>query len=434
MAHAASGRGLDDLAARPNQTWNVWAFVLDMAMFTVAMSFISTTTVLPTFIGTLTDSEVIVGLAGGLTSGAWLLPQLAVASAVSRLPRKKPLMVRAAWVSRPFLVLLAIFIALFGRTLPELVLAVTLLTITLFFMIDAMVSIPWFDILARAFPHRIRGRVLGASQVVGAIGGIGAGVVVRYVLSEASPFAYPGNYASLFALAGIAFILGAVALCFIREPDPTVSQEQAPTIRQAIRSLPDMLVRDRAFRWLSIVRVLSGFVAISSTFFVLHATRNLGFAPEDAGLFVSAQVLGSLASGLLMGVIPDRWGPLKHIRTVIAVSAVPPLLALAAGPLSSLGGQSVMYLYLLLYFSLGIYTGSLGLPYFNWIFEHAEETRRPLYIGLSNTVTALVMLAPTLGGWIIRVMSYEAAFVASLGVALAALALSTRVPDTRKAT
>jgi len=92
----------------PDYSRNAKGFILSSGLFSVAMSFISATTVLPSFVAMLTNSEVLIGLSSSLMSGGWLLPQLFIASAVARLPHKRPLMVRAAWISRPLLLVLAL--------------------------------------------------------------------------------------------------------------------------------------------------------------------------------------------------------------------------------------------------------------------------------------------------------------------------------------
>jgi MFS family permease len=80
---------------------------------------------------------------------------------------------------------------------------------------------------------------------------------------------------------------------------------------------------------------------------------------------------------------------------------------------------------------LGIAAGSIGWPFFNWVLEHAREADRPVYIGMSNTLSALVMLAPTLGGWVAKTVSYPAVFALALCFGFAAWGLSSRLPDTR---
>ena len=413
-------------------TRNAWAFVLDMGLFHVAMNFLGSTTVLPSFVATLTESEVIVGLASGIMTGAWMLPQLFVASYVGRLRYKKPFILRTAFLSRPILFVLALVIWQFGSSAPTLTLVATLVLIFLFFAFDAVGSVPWFDLLARALPTRRRGRVQGLAQVLGGIGGLGAGAIVRYVLSDKSALPFPASYASLFAMGGSVLMVSASALFFIHEPEPKTRTDNVLGPREILRSLPRLVVRDRPFMRLIIVRLVSGFVGVASAFYVLNATRNLGFGPEDTGLFVSAQVVGGLAAGLGIGFVQDRWGPLVHIRLITLISVLPPIIALLSGPLAPILGEATIYLYLLVFFFVGFYMGNVGWPYFNWILEYAEESRRPLYIGTSNTLGALLMLAPTLGGWIVNVKSYTAAFWTAMAFAIVGLLMSLSVPSTRR--
>lgn len=415
----------------PHYAWNVWVFSIDVGLFHVAMSFFSSTTVLPSFITALGGSELVVGLAGGLMAGGWLLPQLFVASAVARSPRNKPLIMRGAWLGRPIFLVLALVVWLFGSRSPQLTLWFTLSSVFAFFLVDAVVSVPWFTFLGKAIPARRRGRVLGTAQVLGGLGGIAAGVVVRFVLHEGSPWSFPTNYAVLFGLGALLFLGNAVALSCLREPEAPPAGGDVPTVREVLVSLPGILAHDRPFLRLIVVRLLSGFVTLSSAFYVLHATSHLGFGPEATGLFVSSQVLGSLATGLVMGTLQDRWGPLVHIRAIIAASLLSPIIALCAEPALGVLGQGVLYLYLSVFFFLGVYAGSIGWPFFNWILEYAEETRRPLYIGAINTLGALVMLAPALGGWVVKAVSYPAAFLVAVAFAISALVLSFYLPSTR---
>jgi MFS family permease len=423
--------GADGALPPTDYRWNAGALMVDMASFSVGMSFVSSTTVLPSLIAALGGSEVIVGLGSGLISGAWLLPQLLIAGIVARLPRKKPFMARTAWLTRPILLVLALIILLLGQTQPVIVLAAVLVSTSLFFMFDAMVSVPWFDLIARAIPPTRRGRLLGGAQVLGGIGGILAGVAVRAILREGSAPTFPADYALLYACATVMMLISAGALSMVREPASDAPTRDVPPLRQVLAQLPGIIAHDRSFRRVVGVRVLAGFVGMASAFYVLNATRNAGLSLEAAGLFVSAQVAGSLAGGLLTGALQDRWGPLVHLRTIIGVSALPPAIALVCQPFLAALGPSVLYPYLLLYFALGIYIGSIGWPYFNWILEYAEEAKRPLYIGMANTLGAITMITPALGGWVARDVSYTAVFALSLAFALTGLALSRYIPSTR---
>lgn len=412
---------------------NALAFCADVGLFYIAVTFISSTTVVPAFISTLTRSEVIVGMASGIVSAAWLLPQLFIASVAARWPRKKPAILRAVWFTRPIILLLALVVARYATIAPAVTLIVTLASIFIFFMGDAMASVPWFDVVARALPHKRRGAVIGAGQVLGSLGGVGVGMFVRYALSDRSPWSYPLNFATLFVIGGIIFLLGGVAICFIYEPPATVAQQAPLSVRQVFASLPRILKEDRPFRRLVIVKVIVGYVGGAGAFYVLHATRNLGFDIGDAGLFISAQVVGSMMAGFLLGLVQGKWGPLVHIRLLISLSALPPALALIAGAIHGTAPGALIYVFMAAYFFLGIYMSGLSWPFFNWIMEYADDARRPVYIGLMNTLTAVVMIAPALAGWIARAVSYPAVFASALTIALLSLLLSLSLTSTRRA-
>jgi hypothetical protein len=418
----------------PNYRRNAIAMMCDSSLFYMAMTFVGVTTVLPAFLATLTDSELVIGVGSGITRGAWLLPQLLVAGWVARLAHRKPVIVGAAWASRPILPLLALLVWRYSTVAPTATLALVLAFLFVLFAADAVVSVPWFDHLARTIPATRRGIVVGGGQVIGGLGGIGAGALVRYVLSEGSRWGYPENYAIVFGVGGALLMLSAVAISFISNPEcKREPGERSPSLRETLASLPTLLSGDRPFRRLIVVQLLAGFVGVASAFYILYAQRMLGFGEGDTGLFVSAQVAGSVTAGLLLGYIQSRWGPLAHVRIQIILAMLPPALALLAGPAAALAPAAVRAVYMALYFVLGVYMGGFSWPFFNWILEYAQETRRPLYIGLMNTLGAATMLAPVLGGWVVSTFSYPAVFAMAVAFALLALGLSVGLPSTRAA-
>jgi MFS family permease len=412
--------------------WNARIFAIEATLFTIATSFISATTVIPGLIMQLSGSEVIVGLAGGLQSGAWLLPQLFAASATSRMRKKKPVMLRFAWPGRTIYWLAAIGLLLLGQNRPTLTLILVITSIVAFYSIDAFISIPWFDLMAKCIPPRSRGRIMGMPQVAGGLVGIGVGAFVRYALSNQN-WPFPVNYAILFGIASTIFVAGTFCLSFIREPEANgTPKEEMPSLTRIPAMLPRIMVEDKPFLRVVVMRVISGFVSVASAFYVLHATENLKLGQEATGLFISAQVCGSLVSGLLTSVLQDRYGPLVHIRVVNVIAALPSIIALAAQPFAAALGPATLYVYLAVFFMLGLFAGSGGWPFFNWILEYTDEFKRPLYIGIVNTFGALNMVAPVLGGWIARNISYPATFALALGFALITLALTKSVPCTRQ--
>jgi len=411
---------------------NIAALICDSTFFYMAMSFVGASTVLPALLGTLTRSEVAIGVGSGITRGAWLLPQLLVAGLVTRMAHRKRLIVGVAWVSRPLVLLIALVIWRGAIPAPTFTLVTVLTLFFVFYALDAVVSVPWFDHLARTISPQRRGAVVGVGQVIGGIGGIGAGAAVGYLLSEASPWGYPANYALVYLAAAVLYIVSAMGISFIADPDCTPKDgSTAPTLRQTMAMLPATIARDAPFRRMIAVQLLVGFTGVATSFYVLYATRELGLTLADTGLFVSAQVAGSMIAGFLLGYMQQRLGPLVHIRLQTVLAATAPLLALLAAPAAQAGAEVARWVYGGVFLMLGVYTGSGSWPFSNWLLEYAPETRRPMYIGLANTLSATTMLAPVLGGVVVGTVSYPAVFVLAVAFCCLALLLSLALPTTR---
>ncbi|MHB9033190.1 MAG: MFS transporter [Anaerolineae bacterium] len=400
----------------------------ESTLFGTGISFISASTVIPTLVAQLTSSPVMVGLAVGLPSGAWLLPQLFVAAWVSRFRLKRPVVALACLFSRPFFILAGLAVGFLALSNPGLALAALIICQVIFYMGDAVASVPWFDLFAKTIPPRRRGRVLGVSQIIGGVGGILAGGVVRYILGANGPWHYPWNYASLFFFTGGILLIGTFLLSLVREEPSTLPGDVPPGIGQVLRSIPALVRNDRPFAYMLVTRLVTGFISIATAFYVIYATKTEGLGTGATGLFLSAQVVGTLIAGMIMSTLQDRWGVLVYMRVVIAMAILPPVLAVVTGILSPQLGSNIIYPFLLVFCLLGIYLNSIGWPFFGWMLEHAPEGQRPLYIGVSNTLGTLTMLAPPLGGWLAEKLGYPAVFVTAIIFALAALILSFRLP------
>src|SRR5205823_630821 len=115
---------------------------------------------------------------------------------------------------------------------------------------------------------------------------------------------------------------------------------------------------------------------------------------------------------------------LLSIRLALGGAALLPICALLAGLLGPLP----------LYFGFlmsGLATSIWFASYLNWIVGYASPKQRPAYIGLSNTLTAVISLsAPFIAGTIVQNAGYQPLFVVALLMALCALWVALRyLPD-----
>ncbi|MBI3240668.1 MAG: MFS transporter [Chloroflexi bacterium] len=401
---------------------NWWAFFLDYVTFGVGLTFASQNTVLPAFAATLTDSKVLIGSVSAVWLGAWLLPQLFAANFLAGKPRKYGYMVWGSFISRPIFFLFALLLVWGGLAKwPLLVLAIFLVGLGVFAAIDAFVAIAWFDLFGKAMGSAERGKLIGLGQVVDGLGAIGAGWLVGYLLSERGP-AYPLNYAAIFGLGGLCFFISAAAIALIVEV-PEAVPEHLPVAgwRDYWGRLADLWRDDPSFARVNIVRLLSGLSGLATPFYILHATQQAGINPEAIGAFAATAPIGSMLAGLILGRVVATRGSHRVIQIVSWLAFVPPLLGLGLTFIRATAAHT--WVYVLCYLVIGMIEGSIMLGFFNYILDLAPPGKRPIYMGVANTLGSLLVIAPILGGWILDVSSYGVLFGLTLvGVAASAVA------------
>jgi MFS family permease len=394
----------------PHYRWNFGAFLVDYFTFNVALNFFNPNSMLPSFVGVLTDSAPVIGAVSTVFSGSWLLPQLIGARIINDKPRKKPyLLVGISGRILFWIIALGLGLGL-GRTNPSAMLALFFACLALWATLDGLGSVAWFEILARAIPSRRRGRLIGTAQVLGGLAGIGAGWMIGRIL-ERNPF--PNNYTLIFALAGTLLIPSTVALLSLREvrnddtqtPKPNQAVEKGPWFKHLIAWFKLPFVNP-AFRHLMTCRILVGMMGLATPFYVQYATKELTLSPGVIGSFVMAQTIGGVAASAILSPICERRGTRPVIRIGSAAATMGPLFALIVHTY----GTEIAFAYPLIYVFLGIINSTWVMGFFNYLLEIAPDDLRPTYIGISNFVMGTLTLTPMLGGWLLERTSYSVLF------------------------
>ncbi|MDY7077585.1 MAG: MFS transporter [Chloroflexota bacterium] len=388
-------------ALSPHFRWNFGVFLVDYVCFGIAFAFVNISSVMPAFVGRLTDSAPVVGLVGTVFNGGWLLPQLAVARLINDKPRKKPYMLAGTSGRVAFWIIALALWAGLGRY-PTTMLILFFTCLGLFAASDGVASVAWFDILARAIPLKQRGRLIGVGQVISGLAGVGVGMLVRLILDQSL---FPNDYALIFTLAGVALTPSVIALALVREPPPENASPE--TNEQTNGRWLKLLVLDSSFRRLMACRLMVGMMGLATPFYVMHAADVLHLSQGVIGDFVTAQTSAAVVVSVLLGLVSERWGPRYVARIGGAAAIVGPLLALAA---HLAGSGWLVRAYPLVYAALGIVNSSWMLGFFNYLLEIAPEGMRPAYVGLSNTLMGVLTLAPMAGGWLLEATSYTVLF------------------------
>ncbi len=398
---------------------NFGYFLADNVLFTVAMGILGSTTVIPDFVRRLTDSEILIGLSGSLFTIGFTLPQLFIARYIVRHARKKWWFVGPNIPVRFVLVIFAVIVVLLGKDHPELVLLAFFICYGIAGFGDGLVGVPWSDLIGTSLDNRWRARMFGFTTA-------GTGVImllitplIGVVLGAGGP-GFPNNYAILFGAAGLLLVCSIPIGVFFHELPGGKAVEKLPTLREFLPDLGRVLRDDVPYRAYIVTRMFTSLFMMASPFYVGYATVQLGLSSDVAvPILLAMLTIGSVAGALAYAWLGAR-SNLLSIRLALAGAALLPLCALLAG----ITGPVPLYIGFLV---SGMSNSNLQSAYQNWIVTHATPDQRPIYVGLSNTLTALIsLLAPFIGGIIAQYVGYEPLFVVALGMTFAALFVTLR--------
>jgi predicted MFS family arabinose efflux permease len=284
---------------------------------------------------------------------------------------------------------------------------------------DGLVGVPWVDLMGSSLDNRRRARLFGLGNALIGVTVLGVAPVIRFILGDGGPD-FPNNYALLFFLAGIGFLITIPAGILIRELPGGKAQETVPSMREYLPDLLRVLREDRPFRAMTLARVLTTFFTMAGPFYIGFATERLDMESDVAvSNLLLMQTLGGVSAALLFARLGDRH-LLRFIRLVMLAGIFQPVMALIA----SLTGPAPLYLAFLIG---GVVGSTLFLCFINWLIAYSTPDQRPTYSGLFNSVSALGLLtAPLVGGLLVEILDYEAVFIVALVMMTSALLVVLR--------
>lgn len=385
-----------------NFRWNFLVNTLDGASFVLGMSFFSSKIILPLFVSHFTASPLAIGLISFIGWGGIFLPQLFMANAVERAPRKKFFPVTLGF----FLERLPIF--LFAPMTFLLAADQPVLTLVFFFVLytwhnfgAGATVVGWQDMIAKVIPVEKRGRFFGISNFIGNGVGILGAIAVPFILEK---YTFPLGYVFCFAVTGLFIFLSWFFLSLTREPAVYSSK---PTISQLdyIRSLPEVLHRDRNFRMYLVSQIIFALSGMATGFLVVYAVQTWNLPDSEGSAFMIALQVGLTLAYLLLGFLADRKGHKLSLEICWLLNVLSLFLAiLAPDP----------WWFYPIYFLSGAVSAGTFISGISIVYEFTEAENRPTYIGLANTIPGIVIaVAPLIGGWLAGVVNYRFMFTLS---------------------
>jgi len=411
-----------------NLKWNFSMGLLHGIFYNGGIAFSEPTTILPVFLNSFTNSQVLIGLSstimsqvGGIGS---VLPQLFVARRLENKVRKKPVLIGAITTRALCWGSLAIVTYFFAKSHPLGIILALFFFLTLFAFMGGIAVVPFQDIWGKAIPSTLRGRFFGYRQLLGGILAIGVGFIVKNILGNKG-ISFPNNYALLFLLAFLFISISYFALGSVREPIEEVHKNQL-NFKDFLKKASGILKSDHNYRRFLGVQILGGAISLALPFYVLYAKDVLSAKLGMVGIFLSAQMLGSVLSNLLWAHLSDYVGNKRVIQVSIFLGLIAPLIALLT---PTYRPELFILVFVLLGFSI---TGQV-IGNTNFLLDIAPSKDRPAYVSVRGTLRAPVVVFPLIGGVIVQHISYNFLFMITILTVGAGFILSFQLEEPRKA-
>jgi len=402
--------------------WNMGAGIMDAMFYQLGTQIMSPETVMPLLLTHLGASTVVLGLMTALTSLGILLPQLLMAGLTERLPYKKPISLISGSVERASFFVIGIAVWLWGGTAPQAVLILLLALRTLGSVSLGMILPAWSTMIGKVIPTRRRGMFFGIGRSLGALLGVGGGLLAGRLLEL---YGFPQGFALCLMVGSVALFVSWAGLALTREPPDLETRPPTP-IGVYLRGLPQLLQRDRNYAAFLVARAVAVLGTMASGFVIVHGARRFALTGAEIGRLTATVAVVQALMYLLWGSLADRVG---HKAILCAGALCTGLAALCAGWAPTVSG---LYVALAL---VGASVGSETISGQNIVLEFAPPAERPTYLGLTSTLLAPVRaLAPVLGGLLAQEVGFAVLFASGAALSVVGLGLYVlRVRDPRVA-
>ena len=409
-------------SACADQPRNFFAYLAANLLGKVADDIASAKLILPWMFGTLGVPAAFTGFLVPIREAGVLVPQLAVAAFVRRLPIRKTVWLVGAGLSG-----LALFgMAWAAQGLRGIAAGTAIIAMLIVFSLArGICSVSAKDVLGKTVSKSKRGALMGLSAGLSGLAVLGLGLWLGTTGGQAGgDFGDGAVFTWLLIAGGILWLLATLAFAAIVE-QPGATEGGGNALEVALEQLA-LLRRDQRFRHFVIARALLLSVALAPPFYVLVAQQQ-----ADSGLLGLGALI--VASGLASSLSSPVWGYLgdRSSRSVMAIAAAGAgLLALftfAALRLDwtwATGEYGLALIFLL----VNVMHGGVRLGRKVYLVDMATAETRAAFVAVSNTVIGVLMLAGGLVGLIADRFGVDAVLLL-LGLGSLAAAVYSRALD-----
>lgn len=408
---------------------NFFLAVINGIIFTFAEALLDPTLVLVGFVSHLTQNPILLGLVLPIRDGSWALPQLWVSGFL----QNKPLKIRvyqqmstlriAAWF------MLALSIGLIRN--PNWMLIAFYTSFLAASLASGIGGLPFLEVVSKTIaPHR-RGEMFAWRLGAGGLLGIGGSFIVRWLLSESSPFSFPDNYASLAF--GYFFFASFSLLLFNRireEPDEHPNPRRK--IGEQFRIAVGVLQSNSNYRHLVTTQALMILSTMAIPFYAIFAQKEYQVNPQWVGTYLGVLMVSNLLSNILLGRISKKTDNQKVMQLAAGagVSMILVMLMLLFFGNTLHVTPTIAAIWLIpAFFLSGVRGTGFGIASSSLLLNLAEPEERTLMIGFTQFLMGIIILSTSASGFLIKFLGFSPLLVITLLTQISAWFVSGKLRD-----
>ncbi len=399
-----------DTLAPPRR--NFIAGIINGTLFNLVNALMDPSVVLVVFVAHLTDSNFLLGLAGVVRMGAWMLPQIWVSGYIQSLPCAQPVYRHVALLRGVLMLMLVV--SVFTVQHPTLLLFLFFALVAGQQFAAGVGGLVFMDVVGKVIPAAKRGVFFSWRVGLGGLLAIGGGAIVRALLDEQTGPHYPENFGVIFALAVACSIPAMLAWMVGVEEPPARQPGSRRGLKEQFQRALAVWDQDANYRAYLQARVALFFVVMAVTpFFTVYAQKVFGVPVATLAVYPAVIAAANLVGTTLSGWASARLGNQNLIRLGAGLSALILVMVLSARPLSlSTEAAGVYFGAIFALVSVSKAMMNISLAALN--INIAPEGKRPLYIGFSNTVMGVAMLLGAAAGLLVDAVGFQVFFILAL--------------------
>lgn len=381
--------------------------VINGVLFFISEAFTDPNLVVTAFLSQLTPSNVLIGLLAPLRDTGWFLPQLFISPWVERQPVKVRIYAAVTYVRSAGWIMLVLSMFLIDQN--NLLLIAFFAFMVLISLSAGFAGLPFMTVTQKVIHKDRLGMLFGLRLFIGGGLSILASGLVAVILAGnvmGLTLTFPDNYALLFAISTLFFIVGCVVFTFIKEKPDEVPARATPLKIQFHRA-GGVLKSDPRFLKFLFMRIALMFALTCIPFITVYAKRVLQVSDATIGALVPVSLIAGLLSNLVWARINDR----RSSRVVLALCCALGMALCGIALALVQWGSGAMVLLPVAYALGGIIASGIGVSTTPQMIEIVPAGQGPLYFGLLNTLLGVAMLFTSLVGLIVDNLGYAALFI-----------------------